>query len=277
MNTPLIDVSPLSTLLETAEDLVLLDIRWSLATGGDHSGYASGHIPGAQFLHMERDLSSVPGVGGRHPLPAAAEFAEAVRRAGVSDGSVVVCYDAGPGMSAARAWWLLRYFGHGAVFVLNGGLAAWTRAGLPVSTVETTVKPGDFTVRPSLAATVDVQGVLAVARDNILLDARDRERFLGLTEPVDKAAGHIPGAVSAPTQENIGPDGLFRPVGELRARFAALGVSPDRPATVYCGSGVTAAHEILALEVAGYPAALYPGSWSHWIEDSSRPIATAQA
>src|ERR1700734_2834613 len=109
MNTPLIDVPRLSTMLETAEGLVLLDIRWSLATGGDHNGYASGHIPDAQFLHMERDLSSVPGAGGRHPLPAAADFAEAVRRAGVSDGSVVVCYDAGPGTSAARAWWLLRY------------------------------------------------------------------------------------------------------------------------------------------------------------------------
>jgi thiosulfate/3-mercaptopyruvate sulfurtransferase len=277
MNTPLIDVPRLSTMLETAEDLVLLDIRWSLATGGDHNGYASGHIPGAQFLHMERDLSSVPGADGRHPLPAATDFAEAVRRVGVSDGSVVVCYDAGPGTSAARAWWLLRYFGHGAVFVLDGGLAAWTRVGLPVSTAETAVKPGDFTVRPSLAPTVDVQGVLAAARDNVLLDARDRERFLGLTEPVDKAAGHIPGAVSAPTHENMSPDGLFRPAAELRARFAALGVSQDRPATVYCGSGVTAAHEILALEVAGYPAALYPGSWSHWIEDSSRPVATAEA
>jgi thiosulfate/3-mercaptopyruvate sulfurtransferase len=272
MNTPLIDVSQLSTMLETTDHLVLLDIRWSLATGGDHDAYARGHIPGAQFLHMERDLSSVPGAGGRHPLPAAADFAEAARRAGVSDRSMVVCYDAGPGTSAARAWWLLRYFGHSAPCVLDGGLAAWTRAGLPLSTAETAVKLGDFTVRPPLAPTVDVQDVLAAARDGILLDARDRERFLGLTEPVDKVAGHIPGAVSAPTSENVGPDGLFRPAAELRARFAALGVSQDRPTTVYCGSGVTAAHEILALEVAGYGAALYPGSWSHWIEDESRPV-----
>jgi thiosulfate/3-mercaptopyruvate sulfurtransferase len=272
MNTPLIDVSRLSTMLETTGHLVLLDVRWSLATGGDHDGYARGHIPGAQFLHMERDLSSAPGAGGRHPLPAATDFAEAARRAGVSDRSVVVCYDAGPGMSAARAWWLLRYFGHSALSVLDGGLDAWTRAGLPVSTAETAVKPGDFTVRPQLARTVDVQDVLAAARDGILLDARDRERFLGLTEPVDKVAGHIPGAVSAPTSENVGPDGLFRRAADLRARFAALGVSQDRTTTVYCGSGVTAAHEILALEVAGYEAALYPGSWSHWIEDESRPV-----
>ena len=278
MNTPLIEVPRLTTMLDAKEHPpVLLDIRWSLATGGDHDGYTRGHIPGAQFLHMERDLSSAPGRSGRHPLPAAPEFTQAMRRAGVSTDSLVVCYDAGPGMSAARAWWLLRYFGHRAAYVLDGGLAAWTRAGLPVSAAETTVRPGEFTPGPPLAPTVDASDVLAAARDGILLDARDRERFLGLAEPVDKVAGHIPGAVSAPTQENVGPDGRFRPAAELRARFTALGVSQDRPTTVYCGSGVTAAHEILALETAGYAAALYPGSWSHWIEDTTRPVETSAA
>jgi thiosulfate/3-mercaptopyruvate sulfurtransferase len=273
MKTPLVDVSTLNGRLGTA---VVLDIRWSLETGGDYEAYARGHIPGARFLHMERDLSSTPGANGRHPLPAAADFTAAMRRAGVSDDSVVVCYDAGPGMSAARAWWLLRYFGHPEAYVLDGGLAAWTRAGLPVAAVEPAVPTGEFTSRQSLAPAVEADGVLAAARAGILLDARDRERYLGLTEPVDKVAGHIPGAVSAPTKENIGPDGLFRPAADLKARFGALGVAEDKPVTVYCGSGITAAHEILALAAAGYTAALYPGSWSHWITDENRPIAAGQ-
>jgi thiosulfate/3-mercaptopyruvate sulfurtransferase len=273
---PLIDVPSLNSMLEAAgPPPVVLDIRWSLETGGDYDSYARGHIPGARFLHMEQDLASAPGDGGRHPLPAAAGFAAAMRRAGVDNGSVVVCYDAGPGLSAARAWWLLRYFGHRAAYVLDGGLAAWTRAGLPVTAAEPAVRAGEFTIGESLAPTVDAGDVLAAARAGILLDARHRERYLGLAEPVDKVAGHIPGAVSAPTQDNIGPDGLFHPPADLKARFAALGVPEDRPATVYCGSGITAAHEILALEVAGYTAALYPGSWSHWIRDGSRPVETS--
>jgi thiosulfate/3-mercaptopyruvate sulfurtransferase len=276
MNHPLIDVSSMNDMLEAADPPpVVLDIRWSLETGGDYGSYARGHIPGARFLHMEQDLASAPGDAGRHPLPAAADFAAAMRRVGVDNDSVVVCYDAGPGMSAARAWWLLRYFGHRAVYVLDGGLAAWTRAGLPVTAAEPAVQAGRFTTGESLAPTVDAGDVLAAARAGILLDARSRERYLGLAEPVDKVAGHIPGAVSAPTQENIGPDGLFRLPADLKARFAALGVPEDRPVTVYCGSGITAAHEILALEVAGYTAALYPGSWSHWIRDDSRPVETS--
>jgi thiosulfate/3-mercaptopyruvate sulfurtransferase len=276
INHPLIDVPSLNNMLEAADPPpVVLDIRWSLETGGDYDSYARGHIPGAHFLHMERDLASAPGDAGRHPLPAAAGFAAAMRRAGVDDDSVVVCYDAGPGMSAARAWWLLRYFGHRAAYVLNGGLAAWTRAGLPVATAEPTVPAGKFTIGESLAPTVSAGDVLAAAQAGILLDARHRERYLGLAEPVDKVAGHIPGAVSAPAQENIGPDGLFRLPDDLKARFAALGVSTGRPTTVYCGSGITAAHEILALEIAGYTAALYPGSWSEWIRDGSRPVETS--
>jgi thiosulfate/3-mercaptopyruvate sulfurtransferase len=275
MGTPLVDAPRLNGMLGAGHPPVVLDVRWSLATGGDFDAYARGHIPGAQFVHMERDLSSAPGPGGRHPLPAAPDFAAAMRRAGAGDDSVVVCYDAGPGLSAARAWWLLRYFGHQAAYVLDGGLAAWTRAGLPVSTDAPAGSAGAFTIRESLAVTVGADDVPAAARAGILLDARDRERYLGLAEPVDKIAGHIPGAVSAPTAENIGPDGLFRPAADLRARFGALGVSAATPTTVYCGSGVTAAHEILALEAAGYAAALYPGSWSHWIEDDSRAVATA--
>jgi thiosulfate/3-mercaptopyruvate sulfurtransferase len=280
--TPLVSAARLHDMLAAADPPVLLDARWALATGADHAGYASGHLPGARFVHMERDLSGAPGLGGRHPLPGLDAFAQAMRRAGVSDGSVVVCYDAGPGLSAARAWWLLRHAGHRQAYVLDGGLAAWTHAGLPLTTeeedagagAEAVVSPGDFTVRPSLAPAIDASDVLLAARDGLLLDARDRDRYLGITEPVDKVAGHIPGAVSAPTAENIGPDGTLRPPAELRNRFTELGVSADRPVTVYCGSGVTAAHEILALEAAGYQGTLYPGSWSNWIEDPTRPVET---
>jgi thiosulfate/3-mercaptopyruvate sulfurtransferase len=275
MKSPLVDVARLNHLLSGAEPPVVLDIRWSLQTGGDQDGYAAGHIPGARFLHMERDLSSTPGANGRHPLPGAEEFARAVKAAGVNSDSVVVCYDAGPGLSAARAWWLLRHFGHREAYVLDGGLAAWTRAGLPVSTDEPQVSPGDFTIRDSLALTVHIEDVLDAAQDGVLLDARDEDRYLGVSEPVDKVAGHIPGAVSAPTRDNLDPDGQFLPAASLRDRFAALGVTQDRPVTVYCGSGITAAHEIVALEAAGYSAALYPCSWSHWIEDGTRPVETS--
>ncbi|HEY1921023.1 MAG TPA: sulfurtransferase [Streptosporangiaceae bacterium] len=275
MKSPLVEARRLNDMLAAAGPPVVLDIRWSLETGGDHDGYAAGHIPGARFLHMERDLSSTPGVNGRHPLPAPEDFARSMRRAGVNDNSVVVCYDAGPGMSAARAWWLLRHFGHQEVYVLDGGLAAWTRAGLPVAAGEPDASAGDFTIRAPLAPAIDASDVLDAAQAGVLLDARDEERYLGLTEPVDKVAGHIPGAASAPTSGNIGPDGQFLPAASLHDRFAAIGVTQDRPVTVYCGSGITAAHEILALEAAGYTATLYPGSWSHWIEDDTRPVETS--
>ncbi len=273
---PLLDAATLHTLLDSDRPPVVCDVRWALATGADRDAYLHGHIPGAQFLHMERDLSGAPGERGRHPLPAAEEVAAAMRAVGINGDSVVVCYDAGPGMSAARAWWLLRHLGHQETYVLDGGLAAWTAQGLPVTTEITVPAPGDVTVGPSLAATVEAGDVPAAAAEGILLDARDHERYLGLVEPVDPVAGHIPGAVSAQTKDNVGPDGLFLSPAALKDRFDALGVSAGRPTTVYCGSGVTAAHEILALEAAGYKAALYPGSWSHWITDASRPVATSE-
>jgi thiosulfate/3-mercaptopyruvate sulfurtransferase len=274
MASPLIDAARLNAMLTGSRPPVVLDIRWTLQGGADAEGYARGHIPGARFLHMERELSGVAGAGGRHPLPGAQEFAQAVRRAGVNGDSVVVCYDDGPGVSASRAWWLLRHFGHRDAFVLDGGLAAWTAAGFPLSTDEPEVSEGDFTLGETLAPAIDSDEVLDAAQDGVLLDARDNERFQGITEPVDKVAGHIPGAVSAPTAANTGPDGRLRSAEELRERFEALGVSGDKPVTVYCGSGITAAHEILALEHAGYAAALYPGSWSHWIEDPANPVET---
>jgi thiosulfate/3-mercaptopyruvate sulfurtransferase len=228
-------------------------------------------------------------------MPAAGDFAAAMRRAGVSDDRTVVVYDEADSTAAARAWWLLRYFGHPSVRVLDGGFRAWTAAGhaaesgpsgAPGSpgTIELPGTPsiapapgtplGDFSASPGHLPLLDADGAAALARTGLLLDARAGERYRGETEPVDPVAGHIPGAVSAPTAENVNADGTFRPAADLAARFRGLGVTSESEVGVYCGSGVTAAHQALALSVAGLPAALYIGSWSDWITDPARPIAT---
>jgi thiosulfate/3-mercaptopyruvate sulfurtransferase len=272
----LIDVERLADLLDGDHPPVLLDVRWSLAGGPGREDYLAGHLPGAQFVNMDRDLADPAGAGGRHPLPSPERFAAAMRRAGVRNDTTVVVYDAGNATAAARAWWMLRRLGHADARVLDGGLAAWERAGRPVETGVAAVVEGDFEAGAAGAAVVEVDGVLQVAKDGVLLDARDRERYLGQVEPVDPVAGHIPGAVSAPTRDNVGEDGSFLDAAALRERFTALGVTGDRPVTVYCGSGITAAHEVLALEVAGFRAAMYPGSLSHWITDPARPVARGE-
>jgi thiosulfate/3-mercaptopyruvate sulfurtransferase len=282
---------------------LLLDVRWRLSGPPGRDLYAAGHIPGAVFTDLDRDLAAPPGKGGRHPLPATADFEAAMRRLGVSDGRPVVAYDDADSTAAARAWWLLRYFGHPDVRVLDGGFRAWTAAGLPAEAREpepaAAQEAGDFTARPGHLPLLDSGAAAALARHGVLLDARAAARYRGETEPVDPVAGHIPGAVSAPTAGNVRPDGTFLPAGELAARFAALGIPaaavPAPPAVTppsataspgvtasaavpgvgaYCGSGVTAAHEVLALALAGIPAALYAGSWSEWITDPRRPVAT---
>jgi len=280
---PLIDVTSLARNLATGPPPVLLDVRWRLAGSPGPPGivaYRAGHLPGAVFVDLDRDLSGAPGPGGRHPLPEAAAFQLAMRRAGVSDGRDAVVYDQADATAAARGWWMLRYFGHSRVRVLDGGYRAWVAAGQPVVTgAGGAPPPGDFTARPGGMQVLDAGGAAALARGGALLDARAGERYRGEAEPVDPVAGHIPGAVSAPTAGNVLADGRFRPAPELRARFAALGVTAaagDPGAAVagsYCGSGVTAAHEVLALAVAGLPAALYVGSWSHWVTDPARPVA----
>jgi thiosulfate/3-mercaptopyruvate sulfurtransferase len=281
---PLIDVTSLARSLAAGPPPVLLDVRWRLAGAPGPPGivaYRAGHLPGAVFTDLDRDLSGAPGPGGRHPLPEAAAFQLAMRRAGVSDGWDVVVYDEADATAAARGWWMLRYFGHPRVRVLDGGYRAWVAAGQPVATGEGGAPPpGDFTARPGGMQLLDAGGAADLARHGTLLDARAGPRYRGEAEPVDPVAGHIPGAVSAPTAGNVLADGRFRPAPELRARFAALGVTaaagdPGGPvAGSYCGSGVTAAHEVLALAVAGLPAALYVGSWSHWVTDPARPVAT---
>ena len=283
---PLIDVVALAAEVAGGEPPVLLDVRWRLGGPPGIDSYRAGHLPGAVFADLDADLAGLPGAAGRHPLPAAADFEAAMRRAEVRNGCPVVAYDDGDSTAAARAWWTLRYFGHARVQVLDGGFRAWIAAGLPVTTDERRVAAGDFSAVPGHLAVLDAAGAAALARCGVLLDARAGERYRGETEPIDPVAGHIPGALSAPTTANVADDGRFLPPAELRRRFAELGVasgpppgSPDRGAPapavgVYCGSGVTAAHEVLALALAGVPAALYVGSWSGWVADSARPVAT---
>ncbi|RPK57192.1 3-mercaptopyruvate sulfurtransferase [Streptomyces sp. ADI96-02] len=251
---------------------VLLDVRWQL--GGPHGrpDYEAGHLPGAVFVDLDAELAGPAGSGGRHPLPDPEEFGAAMRRAGVGQDTPVVVYDAGLGWAAARAWWLLRWAGHPDVRVLDGGLAAWTGE---LSTEIPHPAEGDFRPKPGALPTLDADGAAAFARSGLLLDARAAERYRGDVEPIDRVGGHIPGAVSAPTTQNTGEDGRYLPADLLAARFAALGAerSPEGVG-VYCGSGVSGAHQVLALEIAGLRGVLYPGSWSEWSSDESRPVAT---
>jgi thiosulfate/3-mercaptopyruvate sulfurtransferase len=193
-----------------------------------------------------------------------------MRRAGVTKGRPVVVYDDTSGLAAARAWWLLRHHGHDDVRVLDGGWTAWLQDGHPAESGETVVEPGDFTLSgPGTMPVVEADGVLDV---DVLIDARAAERYAGETEPVDPVAGHIPGAVNVPTTENLDERGRFRPPARLRETYARVGADTATSVAAYCGSGVTAAHDLLALDVAGISAALYPGSWSGWITDPERPV-----
>jgi thiosulfate/3-mercaptopyruvate sulfurtransferase len=252
----------------------VLDVRWELGGPPGRPQYLEGHIPGAAFVDLETELSGPPGDGGRHPLPAADAFGAAMRAAGVSAERPVVVYDAGSSMAAARAWWLLRYFGHDRVFVLDGGFGGWLAAGHAIERGVVAVAPGDFVPRPGGMPLLDAASAAAVARAGVLLDARAPERFRGEQEPVDPVAGHIPGAVNLPSTELLRPEGGFLDAASLRARFDASEVREGVEVGAYCGSGVTAAFEVLALSLAGIPAALYVGSWSEWIADTSRPVAT---
>lgn len=254
----------------------VLDVRWTLGGPPGREDYERGHIPGAVFVDLDTELAAPPGPRGRHPLPDAGAFTEAMRAAGVSAGRPVVAYDAANSVAAARAWWLLRYFGHSQVTVLDGGLAAWVAAGYPVSTEAPEVELGDFRARPGAMAVLDAEGAAELARHGLLLDARAPERFRGEQEPVDPVAGHIPGARNLPSAGTVGENGRFLAPAALRAAFERVGAREGVEVGTYCGSGVTAAHEVLALALAGFPAALYPGSWSDWITDPRRPVAKGE-
>lgn len=269
-------ISP-SELADRLTDVRLLDVRWTVMAPDGRPAYLAGHLPGAVFVDLDADLADHSATGrGRHPLPTPQALAASARRWGLNDGDAVVVYDDWNGQAAARAWWLLRAAGVSNVRILDGGWAAWQRSGGPVATEEVVPVVGDITITSlhGLAA-VDADAVAAQAQspDNLVFDARAAARYRGDEEPLDPRAGHIPGAVSAPTAENLTADGTFKPVAELRERFDKLGAGAA-PVTVYCGSGVTATHQIAALAIAGYDAALYPGSWSAWSSDPQRPVAT---
>jgi thiosulfate/3-mercaptopyruvate sulfurtransferase len=251
----------------------VLDVRWRLGGPSGRDDHAAGHLPGAVFVDLDTGLCGAPGPGGRHPLPDPAALQRTLRDAGVRDGHPVVVYDAGDGAAAARAWWTLRWAGHRPVRVLDGGYRAWVAAGGPVCVEPHHPAVGDVTVVPGHLPVLDAAGAARLAVDGVLLDARAPARYRGEHEPVDPVAGHIPGAVNLPAADQYDPAGRLVAADLLRSRFAGVGVTGDRPVGAYCGSGVTAAQTVLALHLAGRPdAALYVGSWSHWITDPGRPV-----
>lgn len=252
-------------------ELRVVDFRWSLTGGSGREAYDRGHIPGAVFV----ELDAVTGKegGGRHPLPTSEQLEREMRKAGVSPGTTVVVYDDAGGSVASRLWFLLRWFGHASQAVLDGGIQAW---GAPLETAVPASPPGTFRARPpDRSKILDFDDVRRLT-GAVLMDARLGERYRGEIEPVDPKAGHIPGAVSAPWQENLGRDGRFKSPDELRRRFADLGVEGDSGAVAYCGSGVNATHDLLAMEIAGLKnGRLYAGSWSDW-SNRDAPIATGK-
>jgi thiosulfate/3-mercaptopyruvate sulfurtransferase len=276
--TTLVDTATLAAHLDDPR-WVVFDCRHDLGRPDwGAAEYASSHIAGARFLHLDRDLSSPPdGRNGRHPLPDPDALAAALRAAGVGPETQVVAYDAHGGTYAARAWWCLRWLGHDAVAVLDGGWGKWTAEGRPQSAAVPPPGDGAFVARPR-AASVDAAFVAAHLRDPSVrvVDARSAERYRGENETIDPVAGHIPGSLSRPTKENLAADGRFKRADALRAEWTALlGALPPERAVHSCGSGVAACQNLLAMEIAGLAGSrLYPGSWSEWIADPSRPRAT---
>ena len=275
--TTLIDVTALSAQL-SRPDLVLFDCRFELGNPGwGENEYAAAHIPGAQYLHLDRDLSGpITPLSGRHPLPDPEAFAKALGSRGVGDPCQLVAYDQGNGAYAARFWWLARWVGLRHVAVLDGGLAAWRAAGLPLDAQVPAPRPRELTMRLTENAWLTSEAVNELRREpgNLLIDARGAERFAGRSETIDPVAGHVPGARNHPFPGNLGVDGRFLSAAQLRQRWGViLGSLPPSAVIAMCGSGVTACHNLLALEHAGLPGGrLYAGSWSEWIRDPRRPV-----
>lgn len=281
---PLIEPRVLASLLGDPS-LALVDCRHELSDPeAGERGYAQGHLPGARHAHLDRDLSRAPTTSeGRHPLPDPPALARTLGHLGISNRSAVVVYDDGSGMMAARLWWLLRWAGHAEVSLLNGGLKAWIAAGLPLEQAIPSEAPDSRyvidAVRGDRVVEIPELRALLESGSACLVDARTPERFAGTTEPIDPVAGHVPGAVNLPGSRLVTASGAFEPPTVLRERFGE--VIGDRPASeiiAMCGSGVTACHLLVAMEAAGLGVGrLYAGSWSEWIRDPSRPIATQAA
>ncbi|RQS16178.1 sulfurtransferase [Burkholderia sp. Bp9002] len=279
--TTLISAANLAERLAAAPaSVVVFDCRFDLAdTGAGEAAYAAGHIPGAQYLHLDRDLSGrKTGTNGRHPLPSRDALVATLADRGLRQGQQAIAYDAQGGAYAARLWWLLRWLGHDSIAVLDGGLQAWEAAGQPLTIETRHPARGDFRAQAPLESTVDAQAVLAnlTARTRTVIDARAADRYRGENETIDPVGGHIPGALNRFFKDNLGADGRFKTGHELRETFSTLlaGTEPNR-VILQCGSGVTACHNALAMEIAGlHGASLYPGSWSEWCADPSRPVAT---
>jgi thiosulfate/3-mercaptopyruvate sulfurtransferase len=260
--------------LASASPPLLLDVRWSLAEPDGRPRYAAGHLPRARYVDMESELTdhNRPAREGRHPLPAAADLQVSARAWGLCDGDPVVAYDEASGLAAARLWWLLRNAGVESVRVLDGGFAAWRAAGYEVTTVLPRPEPGDVHLSEGHMPVVDADGAAAYAARGRLYDVRATARYRGETEPVDPVAGHIPGARNAPAAESL-QNGRFADGENLRTHFARLGIAPGSDVALYCGSGITAAQQALALEAIGVQAHIYPPSWSGWVAEQ-RPAAT---
>ncbi|MHA7986667.1 sulfurtransferase [Rathayibacter sp. CAU 1779] len=267
----------LATFAAGGRPVRILDVRWRLDRPDGRPEYLEGHIPSAVYVDLDRQLAQKGDPReGRHPVPPVENLQADARGWGVSDGDLVVVYDDLANMSAARAWWLLRYAGFDNVRMLDGGLSAWRASGRELESGAVDVAQGDVHLAYGSLPVVTADEAAAVARDGSLLDARAGERYRRETEPIDPRAGHIPGGLSSPTTENVDASGCFRTADELRARFVALGVDADAPVATYCGSGVTAAHNAAALMLAGFEPALYPGSYSAWSQQFERPVTTGE-
>jgi thiosulfate/3-mercaptopyruvate sulfurtransferase len=274
----LIGAGELAALLGRSPAPVVVDVGFDLADpeSGERR-YRESHVPGAHYLHLDRDLSGAKtGRNGRHPLPDRAAFRRTIGALGITPRTLVVCYDAQGGVYAARLWWMLRWLGHADVAVLDGGVQAWRRSGgAPTNAPSEAAPAGDYPDLPSLAPTIDAAGVAARPPLSLLLDARSAERFRGEVEPIDAVAGHIPGALQRFHKSNLDDEGAFKDPAQLHAEFSALlGGREPKDVIHSCGSGVTACHNLLAMTHAGFAGSvLYPGSWSEWSADPERPIA----
>ncbi|HET8587267.1 MAG TPA: sulfurtransferase [Candidatus Limnocylindria bacterium] len=279
MAPPLISADRLAKRLEGEAPPLILDVQFVLGDpNGSRTLYERAHLPGAVFCDLDTVLAGPVGpTGGRHPLPEPERLQRDLRALGLNDASSVVTYDEGAGMGAARAWWVLRWIGHDDVQILDGGLPAWVaRGGAIESGSPLPLRAGDIRVEPGHMPLLRPDDAAALARAGVLLDARAAPRYRGEVEPIDPVAGHIPGARNLPVSELVDASGRYLAADELRRRFAAVGVEATTPVGAYCGSGVSAAQEIVALTLAGYQGALYAGSWSDWISDRRRPIATGE-